>query len=354
MKKDYLGKISWFFAPRFWWLRHLLFWFYRYSDTVLGKLGILSDVDISLRDFFLLHFLPDLVFVYLNLLVLIPRLLLQRKIWAYVLASTAALLLYSGYTFSYDPYICEDCGSPLTIFFSYDLLDGMQLFAVVLGLRLMLEFMYHQARIADLQSANLQTELAYLKNQVSPHFLFNMLNSIAVLSEKYPEKVTPVIVKLSQVLRYQLYDSEKEQVALGHEIESLRNYLALEGMRQNKMEVDFQVHGNPDAVLLPPLLFLPFLENAVKHGVNARGESKISVRFDVQPGSLDFFVENAKPVHPSTHLEGGIGLKNIRRRLELLFPDKHRLEVENGAEKFRVKLRLTLNDVKSSVVSRQS
>ena len=342
MKKDYLEKIGWFFAPRFWWLRHLLFWFYRYSDTALGKLGVLSDVDVSLRDFLFLHLLPDLVFVYLNLLVLIPRLLLKRRIWAYLLAATAALLLYSGYTFTYDPYVCEDCGSPLTIFFSYDLLDGMQLFAVVLGLRLMLEFIYHQGRIAELQSANLQTELAYLKSQVSPHFLFNMLNSIAVLSEKYPEKVTPVIVKLSQVLRYQLYEGEKEQVTLSHEIENLRNYLALEALRQNKMEVDFQIAGNPDALLLPPLLFLPFVENAVKHGINERGESKIAVRFEVHPGILDFFVENAKPAQPSVHLEGGIGLKNIRRRLELLFPGKHQLEVENGAKNFRVKLRLTV------------
>ncbi len=356
MKKDYLEKIGWFFAPQFWWVRHLLFWFWRYAEILFSKIGVFSDVDLSLKDFLLLHLLPDLAFVYLNLLVLIPRILLKGKLWLYVPTVIASLLLYAGYTYSYDP---ADLGgleemSPLTWFFTFDLLDGAYLLGLIVGLRLMLEFVYHQGRISELQSTNLQTELAYLKSQVSPHFLFNMLNSIAVLSEKYPAKVTPVVVQLSQVLRYQLYEGEKERVALSHEIENLRTYLALEGIRQNKMEVDFQVVGNPDAVLLPPLLFLPFVENAVKHGINARGESKIAVRFDVQPGSLDFFVENTKPAQASAHLDGGIGLKNIHRRLELLYPGKHQLEVENVADNFKIKLRLTINDVKSSVVSRKS
>jgi two-component system, LytTR family, sensor kinase len=342
MKKSYFESLGWFFAPQYWWFRHLLFWFYRYSDTLLGKMGILSDMEVTLKDFLWLHFLPDLALVYLNLLVLIPKLLLKRKIWTYLLTALVALLLYSGYTYYCAPVDPEETLSPLTQFFSYDLLDGVQLFVVVLGLRLMLEFIDQQRRLAELQSANLQTELAYLKSQVSPHFLFNMLNSIAVLSEKYPEKVTPVIVNLSNVLRYQLYEGEKEQVALNDEIENLRAYLALEGMRQNKMEVDFQVHGNTSAVLLPPLLFLPFIENAVKHGINAKGESRINIRFEVQAGRLQFFVENAKPPQPSSHLAGGLGLKNIRRRLELLFPNKYQLLEENLTDKYMIKLYLTL------------
>jgi two-component system, LytTR family, sensor kinase len=341
MKKDYFETLGWFFAPQYWWLRHLLFWFYRYSDLLLGKVGILSDMEVTLKDFLLLHFIPDLVFVYLNLLVLMPQLLLKRKIWTYLFTALVTLLLYSGYTYSYAPVDPEETLTPLTQFFSYDLLDGVQLFVVVLGLRLMLEFNYQQRRLAELQNTNLQTELAYLKSQVSPHFLFNMLNSIAVLSEKYPDKVTPVILKLSNVLRYQLYEGEKEQVALTDEIENLRAYLALEALRQNKMEVNFQVHGNTNGLLLPPLLFLPFIENAVKHGINAKGESRIDIRFEVQPDSLHFFVENAKPPQPSTHLAGGLGLKNIRRRLELLFPNSYQLTEENLTDKFIINLYLT-------------
>jgi LytS/YehU family sensor histidine kinase len=269
-------------------------------------------------------------------------LLLRRRIWAFILSAAVALLLFSGYTYSYDPLLDDEIGSPLTVFFSIDLLDGMQLFAVVLGLRLMIEFIYHQGRLAELQQANLRTEMAYLKSQVSPHFLFNILNGITVLSEKYPERVTHVILKLSQVLRYQLYDAEKERVSLGREIENLHNYLALESMRQNKMDLDFQVEGNPDSVQLPPLLFLPFLENAVKHGMNTRGESHIEVYFKIDDGQVDFTVKNAKPHQSTASAEGGLGLKNIRRRLELLFAERHTLDLTDTADYFKVSLHLHL------------
>lgn len=339
---QYLEKVGGLLSPQYWWLRHSLFWFYRYSDLILGKLGILSELEITLQDFILGYLIPDVVFVYLLLLVLIPKLLLRQKWLLFILGSLVALLVFSGYTYTYNPDPGEEFGTPFTIFFSLDLLDAVHLYTVVLGLRLMLEFISYQTRIAELQQRNLQTELSYLKSQVSPHFLFNMMNNIAVLSEKYPEKVTPVIIQLSNVLRYQLYECDQDQIQLEDDIQNIRNYLALEKVRHTGLEVTIDVKGSPADIMAPPLLFLPFVENAVKHGMNNKGVSRIDMAFVVSTQAIQFNISNTLPDYPGNQPEGGIGLKNIRRRLDLLFPKKYQLNIDHTPNLFKVSLYLQL------------
>ncbi len=341
MEKEYLSRFGWFLEPRNWWARHLAFWIYRYSEFLFSWLGMIDDLGYGLWEFVRAHLLPDLFLVYLNLFVLIPMLLLRKKVWQFAFAGLLLILAYSALNFGLNPPDFEAIQmSPFTAFFQLDFLDGVQVFLLTTGLRVMLEYLYNTIRFREMQNTNLKTELAYLKSQVNPHFLFNTLNNITVLSETRPERVTPTVIQLSNVLRYQLYEGEKEQVLLHHEIENLRNYLNLEALRLNRPDFKIDVDGNLAQIAVAPLIFLPFVENALKHGVNNRGEISLEMRFKMEGNMLVFFIENSRPKTAATQLNGGIGLKNIQRRLELLYPKRHELKIEDLEDRYRVWLRL--------------
>lgn len=335
--------LGWFFEARNWWARHLLFWFYRFSDSIFSFVGITDPISASWWEFLYLHLLPDLFLVYFNLLLLVPGLLLRKKITLYCLMAFNSVLAYAMFTFWAAPD-CVDCEnlSPFTSFYQYDFLDGIELLGISTGLRIMIEYFYASQRMQALRSEKLHSELAYLKNQINPHFLFNTLNNIATLSETRPERVTPTIVQLSKVLRYQLYESEKNEVLLTNEIENLRHNLDLEALRLNNARTEIGVVGNPNGLMVAPLLFLPFLENAVKHSADSSGGAVMDFQFKIEEKTLIFTAENSKPAVAPKHIAGGIGLKNIRRRLELLYPKRHELDIAESPDKFRVVLKLDL------------
>lgn len=340
--------MGWFLEPRWWWIRHLLFWAFRWSDFALQFVGTPAEEDVGIAEFVKIYFLPDVFLVYTCLLVLVPRLLLRKKILAFLGAALLTIVGTSLYTYYQSVgFGALDWQDTFGEFVTYHLIDMIYLFGIVSGLRLVLEFIQNQNRVAELEQSKLRTELDFLKSQVSPHFLFNILNGITVLSEKYPEQVTPVIVKLSKVLRYQIYEGEKRAVLLRDEIDHLRNYLALELMRQSDAELQFEVTGNYEYHRVAPMLFLPFVENAVKHGRDARGNAHIDIHFETDPEQIVFRIENAKPATPVAYSSGGVGLKNVRRRLELLYPQTHELRIDDSGGAYRVQLILTPEPQKS-------
>ena len=166
-------------------------------------------------------------------------------------------------------------------------------------IKIFIYFFEKQRQLQQLQAANLETELAYLKNQLNPHFLFNALNNLHVLSEKYPDRVASNIENLSAMLRYQLYESKKDRVLLRNEIAFLENYIEAFRQRSGNSEIKLEVNGNTAGVSIPPLLFLPFVENATKHGLNAEGESEIAIKFDLKEDGLHFFITNTIPAAAS-------------------------------------------------------
>ena len=340
---DYFQKVGWFFKPQYWWVRHLLFWSFRYSDIILGQAGILDDADIGPKEFLINYLIPEFALVYFILLIAIPFLLLKNKVGRFTAMAILAIIVYSFYIFHYSLGLnIETLRENLTDYVNIYLWDGILLVGLITGLRVLLEYISYQGQLAEIQSSKLEAELAYLKSQVSPHFLFNTLNGISVLSEKYPEKVTSVIIKLSKVLRYQIYEGEKEFVMLRNEIEHLRNYLALEGMRQSNAQTNIKVTGNSDYHLVAPMMFLPFVENAVKHGRDTQGNAQIDIFFDTRPEKVIFTIQNNIPASPVLYESGGIGLKNIRRRLELLYPEKYDLTITSENNIYFVKLELDL------------
>jgi two-component system, LytTR family, sensor kinase len=339
MENRIINSFWWFLEPRQWWIRHILFWMYRFNNYVFYGLGW-QEIDFSPGMPSLVgEILLYIVFVYFHVLFLIPKVLFNKKITLYIIGSFLSI----GF-FMYNEFVLFLPEVEMSFFdnFHYPLINGIETYLQITGLRIMVEFLYTQKRLQELHTETLNTELAYLKSQINPHFLFNTLNNIAVLSEIYPEKVTSTIIDLSNVLRYQLYESEKEQVSLAKEIENLKQNLKLEALRLNDVQHDIRVEGAINGVMVAPLLFTPFLENAVKHSADPSGKVFIDMSFKIDENSLVFIAENSKPSIKAKQLAGGIGLKNIQRRLALLYPNKHTLSIEDTPTVFKVTLTLFL------------
>lgn len=198
-------------------------------------------------------------------------------------------------------------------------------------------------RIMELEHLTNYAELEQLKNQINPHFLFNMLNNANVLTQKDPEKASHVLIKLSDFLRYQLYDSARSKVLLTSEIHFLNDFLNLEKIRRDNFQFTISKEGALTGVQVAPLLFITFLENAVKHSLDAENSSYVDVEVSVHSGKLYFKCVNSKPKNPILIKEvGGLGLENIKRRLILLYPDKHVLTVDENKENYIVHLMIQL------------
>jgi two-component system, LytTR family, sensor kinase len=339
MENKLIDTFWWYLEPKQWWLRHLSFWTYRFNNYIFYAFG-LEDIDLSAGTVALIgEVLMYIGFVYFHIFFLIPQVLFRKKVFIYVVATLISLLIFTYMEYSFFP----DSTNEITFMGLHDpIVNGIETYLQITGLRIMVEYLYTQKRLQDLHTETLNTELAYLKSQIKPHFLFNTLNNIAVLSEIYPEKVTSTIIDLSNVLRYQLYESEKEQVSLAKEIENLRQNLKLEALRLNDVQHDIRVEGTVNGTMVAPLLFLPFLENAVKHSADPSGKVFIDISFKMDDNILVFKAENSKPSIKAKQLAGGIGLKNIQRRLALLYPNKHTLNIEDTPSVFKVTLTLIL------------
>ncbi|PWV55890.1 sensor histidine kinase [Chitinophaga sp. S165] len=203
-------------------------------------------------------------------------------------------------------------------------------------------------RMAALRNITLTMELNELRNQINPHFLFNMLNGIKALVRSDPDRATIVIMKLSEFLRYQLYENNEEKTLLSSEIKFLSNFLSLEKLRRDNLSVDISSETTPrilNMVALPPNLFTTFLENAVKHSVDISGAaSYIRVKIEVIGDKLHFSCLNSRDpdYRPSDNRSSGLGLANIKRRLELLYGGSYYLETSSTSKEYNVKLMIPL------------
>ena len=194
------------------------------------------------------------------------------------------------------------------------------------------------------EKEKLSFELAYLKQQINPHFLFNSLNSIYALANRQSPKTTELILDLADLLRYMLYDANKESIELNKEIEYLKNFIELEKLRiTDKTEIKFDYGEVENAYLIEPMLLFPIVENALKYGANNFDESFIHITLKQDNQSLYFNCKN-KIVNPKRRNkeDSGIGLENVKRRLNLLYPGNHSLKVNEQERIFEVELFLNL------------
>ncbi|MEO0897509.1 MAG: histidine kinase [Bacteroidota bacterium] len=198
----------------------------------------------------------------------------------------------------------------------------------------------------QLEQEKLKAELSALKHQVNPHFLFNVLNSLYGLSLKNDDEETAKgIMQLSEMMRYILYEANDDKVRLDKELIYLKNYISLQKLRLNKeTEIEFTIEGESNDKLIAPMILIPFVENACKHGVSTVFASEIYIFIKIEGNTLYLNVRN--PIHPKNEKlkqdAGGIGLKNVEKRLDLYYPQSHNLSIDDDGKEYSVQLILAI------------
>lgn len=202
-----------------------------------------------------------------------------------------------------------------------------------------------QAR-REAEREHIRTELAFLQNQISPHFFMNTLNNIHALVDADRELARDAILKLSGLMRYLLYESGRGRTTLGQEVEFLRSYINLMQLRVDKsVKIVVDLPDHPDDITIPPLLFISFIENAFKHGVSYREESSLYFSLARHDDSIEFVSVNTVPsfINKKIQAKGGIGLQNIKKRLKLLYGDRCQLSISENGHEYSVKLIVPAN-----------
>lgn len=213
-------------------------------------------------------------------------------------------------------------------------------------IKVFIDWQKNQRAKADLLNQNQASELSMLRNQINPHFLFNTLNNIYYLVYQQNRAAPSAVMKLSEIMRYMLYDSNSEEVTLDKEIEYIEGFIELQNLRtKDKDFVQFDVEGNPEGIMVSPMIFIPFIENAYKHGSKKAKPPGIIINMKIDNNHLLFYIKNSltKRIDKQNKDEiGGIGLSNVKRRLQLLYPKRHILTIDETKDTFIVKLTLEI------------
>ncbi|MCO6175921.1 histidine kinase [Flavobacterium sp. NRK F10] len=286
-----------------------------------------------------------LVLIYINMYFLVPKLLFENHYKRYGLC-VIGLIIISNITNYIGQYIYTidvrlEPEKEHINFLPFSLVIFIIISASA-AIKLFQQWMLDTQIINELERSKALVELDQLKNQINPHFLFNMLNNANVLTKKDPEKASQVLMRLSDLLRYQLYDSSRDNVLLTSDIRFLEDFLNLEKVRRDNFSFLISKEGDLNGVQVPPLLFISFVENAVKHNNDSSNSSFINLYFNIENNILIFKCENSVPSVKAIQKTGGIGLANIKRRLELLFPITHHLDIDENNGLFCVTLTIKL------------
>jgi two-component system, LytTR family, sensor kinase len=350
------------------WVYHSLFWISYYVFAALISLSINQIYDARFYwDLFTL-LPPDMLLVYTNLYFLVPRFLVKRKFAVYFaglgicmsLLSFLNIALHHWYALAGTTAYAAS-GQFNSRNFAGQMLNGFYLVGLVTGLKFSKDWMLQQQKLQEKEKQQVDTELSFLKSQIHPHFFFNTLNNLYSLTLQKSDLAPEVVLKLSDLMSYMLYESEAALVPLDKEICSLENYLALERLRfGDRLSLSFDSSGSTVSpaptipIRIPPLILLTFAENSFKHGMNQTiGDGRIVITLRVVAGELWFEIDN--PVGPRqssvnerlssspTYEKNGIGLKNVIRRLDLLYGPRYQLDITETEGRFHVTLKIPLS-----------
>jgi two-component system, LytTR family, sensor kinase len=363
------------------WVYHSLFWLSYYAFGALISLTIHQINDPRFYAQLLGMLPPDMLLVYGNLYLLLPHLLLKRKFLLYGLlllicmSIIAALniFLHHLYGLAGSP-VFASTGEFNTRNFASQLLNSIYLLGLATALKFLKDWMSQRQELQEKERQQVALELNFLKSQVHPHFFFNTLNNLYSLTLQKSDLAPEVVLKLSDLMSYMLYDSGAALVPLDKEVVNLDNYIALEKLRfGSRLSLSFEKEGlyfsGPDererpaeAVRIPPLILLTFVENSFKHGMNQIiGEGRITILLKVLPGELWFDIGNSVGAGATTAggttgpknggigpengigMKNGIGLRNVVRRLDLLYGSRYRLDMCGTEDSFHVTLKIPLS-----------
>ncbi|HCR49358.1 MAG TPA: hypothetical protein DIW24_07010, partial [Bacteroidetes bacterium] len=302
---------------------------------------------------------------YGNLGIFLPRLLAHRKTLLYIFAVILAILSISEAYMMFRDWVTNTFGSPFeqplpipgskhnhrpsnySSSYRYFSIITQLVLVVFVGLtqHFIREWQRSKQETEAREKERLAAELAFLRSQVSPHFLFNVLNGMVSLARKKSDKLEPALMTLSSLIRYTLYEAPEARVPLDREITYLNSYLDLQRLRfGNTLHLQVEISGDTTQATIEPLLLIPFVENAFKHGTNV-ANPRIDLKIQVQEEVLHFEVSNTIPESEGRPKDpaSGIGLTNIRRRLDLLYPQAHSLDIVPILGQFQVVLTVNLH-----------
>ena len=304
---------------------HIIFWSLYFMFNTLRWGSYFGDYSYSLKTN-LIGFPIHMTLCYLNVYVFMPKFVFKKKYLAYIGLLVTSLFVMLLVKFNLTYYLVSENVWPegteviskLTFNYSVDMMIGeLYVITFVTAIKITMDWLKEHKRVTDLEKAKLETELLFLRTQISPHFFFNTLNNIYSLSLENSNKTSKIILKLSELMRYFLYETKKNTQSLEKEILSIQNYLELERIRfDENLEINMDISGDIKNKKIAPMLLLSFIENAFKHGANKNiGKIKIDIDFLIKDGFLYFTIANPIPSkdHGSQqkNTSGGIGLERL-------------------------------------------
>ncbi len=344
-------------------LLHIAFWLiYLLEDTLLEYFWIkssfpaLSETELFLKGLHAnLALLPvKLLFVYFIIYYAIDRGIRKNKKIVLVVIEVSTMLVFSVLlhrliaTCYLSPYVYDEPVAASRFFDATRILSAVLDIGFVAGgavaMKLLRLYLLGKEREKALVAEKLESELKFLKTQTNPHFLFNTLNNIYALARKKSDKTADVVMKLSKLLRFMLYEARKNRISLVDEIHMIDSYLELEGIRYNeRLKISFNKQVDDPSREIAPMILLPFIENAFKHGAGeTRFESFIFIDLKLNDGLLQFDISNSKDETEVNEVQENIGLSNVRRQLQLMYMD-YDLKIKSLENTFNVRLTLNLN-----------
>lgn len=364
-KANIFSKNSWFIKYKlyhipFWFLYHIAWWTLTIRNFSAVANNLLSSA-YSIK--FLFYVVFQAIAVYFNLFYLIPHYLQKGKYGLYILflllvvLSTSWFIVAGYYTSAYlsdftfkELYQREP--SDFMFFFLINALPStMASTTLAMSIKLTKNWIQSERKQHVLEKEKLETELKYLKSQFNPHFLFNTINSIFVLIHKNPDLASESLASFSDLLRYQLYECNENEIALEKELFFLNNFIELERLRLDEKQTDLKFEINNHSAIgqtIEPFILMPFVENAFKHVSKGKGQQNyISMTLDIDSEMVHLMIENSFVVAQKSdngmYENSGIGLKNVIRRLDLLYPEHYKLAINETTDRYKVALKLALN-----------
>lgn len=326
-------------------LNHIMFWLAYFVFS-----GIVQHFGSGFGGFkyFPIIFIIDFITINYCLFHLVPKFIIRKQnIYLFSLYLGLSILANLIFNFLLQNFIVNDS---VTDFYTclesqaYSIQLSAIFIILAIGFKIFKINLTNIQQISKLEKEKVVSELDFLKTQINPHFLFNILNNIYIQTRIDANKSSEMILKLSDLLRYQLYECSQDKVMLKSEVDYLQNYVALQQMRIAKIEIKFEQKGSFKGLMIYPFMFITFIENGFKHGVSSKGvDNFIHVFVEIVEKKVIFTMKNSI-IDTKSHVvkKGGIGLVNIKRRLELLYKESYTLEIDNRENYYYVELKINL------------
>jgi two-component system, LytTR family, sensor kinase len=329
---------------------HVVFWLFVFVFNAAYISLIGEDREVSLYNLILR--VPFILgCCYINLYFLMPRFYYRGKLLLYAASVLAAIFLFNAINlllleaFVESPLCPTTFEADATFSGSNYIYKSFYLFSIIgltSGIKLSKDHYAARENADAIEKEKLQTELSFLKSQIHPHFFFNTLNNLYALIIKKSDLAPDMLLKLSDLMSYGLYDADAAVVPLEKELDHIRNYIELESLRlTDRLGVEFSLHGDPAGKSVPPLIFLPFIENCFKHAASRKAGQQIAITLSIEKEKLTLTTSNPyDEQRKSLDKKGGLGLKNAHRRLQLLFAAGYRVASHTTAGFYEVTVQI--------------